>query len=187
LVFHSQISSSVFFGFVAGNLSLRRQIVSEFDAGQQMMSETNNLEAALTFLEDAYAGRTQELAVKLGVSRPTVSVLLKLRKTTKRNEKAVLELWKQETASKVDVPDAAGRWEARPLGHIAMKGRDWEMQVPFYADDAQTAHALRAAKALLNAVGGDDGERNAKALAQKTALDLALKHVGTQPQPSPAP
>jgi len=57
------------------------------------------------------------------------------------------------------------------------------------ASDALQGAALRYATAKLKIVPGDANAStdNAKALAQKTALDLARQHVGTQPQPSPAP
>jgi len=63
-----------------------------------MKSETNNLEDALIFLSSRYEGRLAELAEKIGVSRPTVSVFLKTRKTTRRNENAILDLWEKEKA-----------------------------------------------------------------------------------------
>lgn len=128
---------------------------------QQVSSEINSLETALLFLERAYAGRTQELAEKIGVKRPTISVLLKRRKTTKRNATALIKLWKKEAGLETDEPEAKASTEStkdRPIGHIPIKGhdrdRDWEMSVPVYADESRNDVVLASAVRLLNAVRG---------------------------------
>jgi len=120
-----------------------------------MPSENHNLEAALLFLERAYDRRTQELAEKIDVKRPTISILLKTRKTTKRNAKALIKLWKKEAGLETDEPEVKASTEsteAKPIGSIPFQGRDWKMQVPFYEDEALTEKALAAARALIKSL-----------------------------------
>jgi len=150
-----------------------------------MPLESNNLEAALIFLERAYDGRLSELGEKIGVSRPTVTVLLKKRATTKRNAKALIALWRKEAWLETDGQGAKASTEpteARPLGHIPFEGRDWKMNVPVYADSARNEAVMRAAARLLSVARGD---ADARIVAQADA-DAMEPFPQTAPKPAPS-
>jgi hypothetical protein len=151
---------------------------------QQVPLESNNLEAALTFLERAYAGRLSELGKKIGVSRPTVSVLLKHRTTTERNATALIKLWRKEAGLETDEPDAKAATEpteARPLGHIPFRGRDWSMDVPVYADESRNEAVMRAAARLLSVARVDAAAR----IVSQADADALVP--APQPMAAPSP
>ena len=135
------------------------------------MSETVIILDKLMKLRDHYAGNLLELAGKLGLSRQRLSAYLNGQEPKGRVARDVEAVFKEVFASESGHERTPESVEARPLGHVAMKGRDWEMQVPFYADDAQTAIATRAAKALLNAVQPETVADKGVALSRKNQID----------------
>ena len=158
-----------------------------------MILETNKLEEALTYLDDAYSGRMHELAEKIGVSRATISVVLKLRTTTKRNARALVGLWMKETASETDsLKEILPPYRAAPpspLGHIIMEGRDWSMRVPFYAEESLNQAAQTAATRLLKSVSAAAGAHTPPSPADEAdALAFRLAHSApSSPPANPAP
>jgi hypothetical protein len=55
----------------------------------------------------------------------------------------------REVASE-SMPAARVECEARPLGHIPFRGRDWSMDVPVYAEESRNEAVMRAAARLLS-------------------------------------
>ena len=131
-----------------------------------MNTETEQISHALMMLRGRFDGRLLVLAEKMGISKQRLSAYLNGAVPTKRIGRDILAIFAQEfptetgpsTASE-STPPCRVECEAKPIGYITHRGRDWSMEVPVYSDAARNDAVMRAAALQLSVARGEAGAR----------------------------